>query len=223
MHSTKALSGAFPTPLGMWRCFRDRRAFAKANPDFFDPDGILLFVGPQGSGKTLSAVQYVKNLLSMYPKCVLVSNIEILGLDYLHWTDGSELTSVSNGQKGVIYLVDEIQLYFNSLKSKDVGEDVFVQIAQQRKQRKHIVGTTQVFGRLAKPFREQLSAAILCANFLGCIQYNQVLSRDCVAGETADLTLAGYTSEKHIWLHTRELYGSYDTYDLVKGGVRNDD
>ena len=52
--------------------------FRRANPDYFDPEGLLVFCGPQGSGKTLSAVQYVKKILEVYPKAILVSNITII-------------------------------------------------------------------------------------------------------------------------------------------------
>ena len=40
-----------------------KRDFRKKNPTYFEPDGILVFCGPQGSGKTLSAVRYVLCLL----------------------------------------------------------------------------------------------------------------------------------------------------------------
>ena len=32
--------------------------FRRQHPEYFDPEGLLIFCGPQGSGKTLSAVQY---------------------------------------------------------------------------------------------------------------------------------------------------------------------
>lgn len=33
--------------------------FARENPNYFFADGLVVFVGPQGSGKTLSAVNYI--------------------------------------------------------------------------------------------------------------------------------------------------------------------
>lgn len=47
-----------------------KRAFRKANPTYFEPDGILVFCGPQGSGKTLSAVRYVLDLLRAFPHAI---------------------------------------------------------------------------------------------------------------------------------------------------------
>ena len=40
--------------------------FAAENPDYFYPAGIWLFCGPQGSGKSLSAVQCLKKLAAEY-------------------------------------------------------------------------------------------------------------------------------------------------------------
>ena len=57
-----------------------KRAFRKANPTYFEPDGILVFCGPQGSGKTLSAVRYVLDLLRAFPHAILCSNVKIYGL-----------------------------------------------------------------------------------------------------------------------------------------------
>lgn len=39
--------------------------------------GLLVFCGGQGSGKTLSAVQYVKKLCEQYPRAILVTNVKI--------------------------------------------------------------------------------------------------------------------------------------------------
>ena len=49
----------------------------KAHPDWLRLNGILCFCGEQGSGKTLSAVQYVRNVCHMYPRMKVISNIEL--------------------------------------------------------------------------------------------------------------------------------------------------
>lgn len=55
--------------------------FARNNPDYFYPDGIWVFCGPQGSGKTLSAVQCLQQICKEYPKAIVVSNLDIKGID----------------------------------------------------------------------------------------------------------------------------------------------
>ena len=146
-----------------------KRKFDREHPDYFEPEGLLVFCGGQGAGKTLSAVQYVIKLCECYPRAKLCTNVDIVGLpeytEVIEYDGIDSLTSISNGEYGVIYLIDEIHLEFNSLESKNIDIDVMIEISQQRKQRKHIVGTTQVYGRMAKPLREQIKNVVVCKNF----------------------------------------------------------
>ena len=160
----------------IWRLARYRREFARQHPDYFGPDGILVFCGPQGSGKTLSMVQYARKVCARYPKCVVCANIDISGISntVIPWQGVESLVDVQNGEYGVLYLIDEMHLEFNSLESKGMDVHIFELVSQQRKSRKHIVGTSQVFGRLAKPFREQFKYAVCCDNFMGLIFRQQI-------------------------------------------------
>lgn len=63
------IGGAFAT-------LEYRRKFALEHPHYFNPCGTLIFSGPQGSGKTLSAVDYVTRCLHEYPLAILVTNTE---------------------------------------------------------------------------------------------------------------------------------------------------
>ena len=170
--------------LGIYRIFQKLKYnhdFRKEHPNYFEPDGLLVFIGAQGSGKTLSAVNYVYNLMENYPSAILVSNIELKDYPFgsgrvFYFSDASDLTKYNNGEYGVIFLIDEIQLYFNSLQSKNINIDVMTQISQQRKQRKHIIGTSQVFGRMAKPLREQFSNVILCKGYFNILQNKKFIN-----------------------------------------------
>ena len=51
----------------IYKLHKYNKLFLKNNPTYFKPDGFVCFVGSQGSGKTLSAVNYVSNLLKIYP------------------------------------------------------------------------------------------------------------------------------------------------------------
>ena len=55
--------------------FRYKIDFNVSHPTYFNPDGLVCFVGAQGTGKTLSAVNYVYKLMEMYPKAKLVTNL----------------------------------------------------------------------------------------------------------------------------------------------------
>lgn len=171
-----------------------------------------------GSGKTLSAVQYVKKVCELYPKCILCTNTKISGLPsytkVIEYEGIESLTKLENGKEGVLYFIDEIHLEFNSLESKNVPIEVMIEVSQQRKQRKHIVGTSQVYMRMAKPFREQIKNVVICKNFFKSIQFNRLIDGDSAVEKNGKLVFD--TVKYSIWFHSPELYGSYDTYAKMK-------
>lgn len=128
--------------------------------------------------------------------------VEYTGLDMLKY--------ISNNEYGVIFLIDEIHLELNSLESKNVDIEVMVEISQQRKQRKHIVGTSQVFMRMAKPLREQIHDIIICACYFGALQFNK-----WIKGETAtekNGKLEAEVKGRFLWWHHPDYYSQYYTY-----------
>ena len=197
------------------------KEFRKNNPTYFNPDGLIVFVGGQGTGKTLSAVNYVYVLMQLYPKCLLVSNIDLKEYPIdnkriFRFNDATDLKRYKNGKEGVIFLIDEIHLYFNSLQSKNINMDVMTQIAQQRKQRIHIVATSQVFGRMAKPLREQFSSIILCKSYFNFIQKNALIDRDSIDGEESTGTnITGKVVRNYWWFRSPKMFERYDTYAVI--------
>lgn len=195
--------------------------FNKNHPFFFPYCGLVIFTGPQGSGKTLTADLYVEDLLKKYPKCILKTNLKLK--DYpidnkrvFLFKNQDDFFNTKNGEYGIIYFIDEIQLYWNSLMSKNINSEVMQVISQQRKQRIHIVGTSQVFGRLAKPLREQFSDVIVCKNYFGFIQVNKVVNRDSIEDNDNSTTLKGKVKKKNIWFHNPLYYDKYDTYYVIQ-------
>lgn len=205
-------------PLNALQVIKYNIDFRADHPDYFDPSGLLVFCGSQGSGKTLSAVSYVKKLCETYHKAILVTNVDIKGLP--EWTQVIEyngldcLKDISNGYYGVIYLIDEIHLEFNSLESKNIPIEVMVEISQQRKQRKHIVGTTQIYGRMAKPLREQIKNVILCRNILGLFQFNTLIDGDKTVEKDGHLITE--SCKRLFWFHSPKMYTCYDTFAKMK-------
>ena len=192
--------------------------FARNNPDYFYPSGLLVFCGMQGQGKTLSAVQYITKLSYAYPKAIIVTNTAISTLNpqstVIEYDGIRHLKEIENGKQGVIYFIDEIHLEFNSLESQNIDIEVMIEISQQRKQRKHIVGTSQVFGRMAKPLREQIHWAVLCANWFGFLQINKLIRGE--ESEEKDGKVKSKCRGLFVWLHSPKLYESYDTYAKMK-------
>lgn len=195
-----------------------KREFNREHPDYFEPEGLLVFSGGQGTGKTLSAVQYVIKLCECYPRAILCSNVDIVGLpkytEVIEYDGIDSLTSISNGEYGVIYFIDEIHLEFNSLESKNIDIDVMIEISQQRKQRKHIVGTTQVYGRMAKPLREQIKNVVVCKNYFNLVQFNWLIDGDKTTEKDGKLQIE--KTKLYVWFHSPSLYGCYDTYAKMR-------
>lgn len=214
---TRLLDGSM-NPINIVKVVKHNQVFYADHPEYFRPEGLLVFCGAQGSGKTLSAVQYVKKLCLEYPNAILCTNVQINGLPEttrIVEYDGLDcLKNLENGYAGVIYLIDEIHLEFNSLESKNIDIEVMIEVSQQRKQRKHIVGTTQVYGRLAKPFREQIKNAVLCNCICRCFQINTLI--DGSKSYEKDGHLVTDTVKRFYWFHSPALYDSYDTYAKMK-------
>lgn len=194
------------------------RRQAKAHPDRMGLNGIMCFCGEQGSGKTLSAVRYVYHVCQRWPDAWLVTNIDLnLDIDnrIIPYDGVDQMVDLDNGELGIIYLIDEMHLEFNSLESKGMDARTFELVSQQRKARKHIVGTSQVFGRLAKPFREQFKWAVLCRNLLPHVFLQQVYRAKNVAYED-DIRTELCPSGSHVYIASPEMYDSYDTSQIVR-------
>ena len=184
-------------------------------PGEFQEYGLHLFCGEQGSGKTTSVVDLLMNRWKkQYPLLKVYTN-----LDYkyengpiTHWKDLLS-DERSNGKYGVVNVIDEIQSWFSSLQSKDFPPEMLGEISQQRKQRKCIVGTAQVFGRVAKPIREQTSFVYLPFTIAGCLTVVRV-SKPIYYDEQT------FTFKKFIktyfFVHTPKLRNAFDTYKRIE-------
>lgn len=195
-----------------------KRKQRKEHPDRMPCDGILCFCGEQGSGKTLSAVNYVYNLASAFPKSVICTNVGLtwdLTNEVIEYTGPEQMLSLDNGEYGVIFFLDEMHIEFNSLESKGMDSHIFELVSQQRKARKHIVGTSQVFGRLAKPFREQFKYAVCCDNILGLVFRQSIYSSVNVAsGE--DITVQLQPRSVKFYIPSPADFNLYDTTQIIR-------
>lgn len=221
---------------------------ARKDPSFFWPTGTQVYVGRQGSGKTISAVYHAHKLKERYPALVIVTNLlltrmspvhfktkeelrqAIANLDpqkeYIYFQDMAELAlalvEVNNGRLGVLYLIDEIHTYFNALDSKNIPMFVFTEISQQRKQRKAIIGTSQLFMRMAKPFREQCDNIIMCSTLFGIITVQRAYD-GMTLEQDYDGSLTGHKRKTGWFFHNRKRRDMYDTYQKVVSGAEQYD
>lgn len=191
------------------------------NKDFFRLSGVQVFCGRQGQGKTISMVKVLLDIKKHYPKCIVVTNLILnVDFDYIHFSTMDQLsdvlTSVNNGIYGVVYAIDEIHTYFNALDSKNIPSYIFTEISQQRKQRKLILGTSQLYLRLAKPFREQSDTLIMCRCILQKFNFMYVYDGATLVEDFGKLS--GDLLKVGFFMQTRKLRDSYDTYQKVVSG-----
>lgn len=136
------------------------------NAKEFPYDGIWLFSGSQGSGKTLLMMHVVRDIHRMYPDALIVSNISIFGIPCIPYRGIEDFDRYQNGDKGIIYVLDEIQTMYNSLESAKMPPSTLAVWSQNRKNRRVILGTSQRFTRVAKGLREQTKWLINCRRAL---------------------------------------------------------
>lgn len=128
----------------------------------FNYSGLWIFSGAQGSGKTLMLMHVVNQIIKEYPECLIVSNISIFGLPCIPYTGIEDFDKYNNGEKGIIFIIDEIHTLFNSLESSKMPLSTMQVWSQNRKNRRLILGTSQRFNRVSKGIREQCTYNYEC-------------------------------------------------------------
>ena len=177
--------------------------------NFFDPYGVHIIAGEQGSGKTITLVYLLQRYKAMYPNVKIRTNMGYKYEDGVisHWKD---IIHCTNGYEGQIEVIDEIQNWFNSMQSKDFPPEMLTEITQQRKQRKMIIGTSQVFTRVAKPIREQTTFLYEPFTLFGCLTVVRVQKPRLDADgqlEEKKLSFSLFTLKKFeiVLIHIRKL------------------
>lgn len=193
----------------------------KANKGKMPYHGVYDFSGAQGSGKTLSAVRLINNILADFPNTYVVSNVwfnpkmtNVLSENFIKFERYYQL--FDDYDKPTIFFLDEAHLLFNSLESRNADVRMFQVISQQRKRQMCFVLTSQVFSRLQPVMREQINTIVNCKTYLNFLTICQVFSdfekdRDELIGKK-EFT-ACYTHKKDIHY---EMYNTYQVIDYSK-------
>lgn len=179
-------------------------------PGFFAPKGIHMFCGEQGSGKTIAAVELMTRLQKMYPLAKTITNFGLTTEDD-ELSDWRQLLDYTNGHKGVIVGIDEIQNWFMSGLNK-LPEGMLEVATQNRKNCRILCCTAQVFTRVNKGLREQVTMVYNPHTILGC--FTIVVKRKPVfdsEGNVIDMKYRGM----YCFTHTDELRNAYDTYKVI--------
>nr|WP_325299089.1 hypothetical protein [uncultured Dysosmobacter sp.] len=188
------------------------RDFFSRPADWFRYQGVIVFTGRQGSGKTVALVEQTLRMQHEYPSCKRIGN-----LAYEHeddeLTDWRQLIEYKNGHRGVIVQMDEMQNWFSSNQSKNFPPELLEVITQNRKNRRVILGTSQSFNRLAKPLREQTTEVRRCLTIAGCLTVVHRVEPELNSqGEVEKWKHRGF----YWFVHTPEIRDSYDTYHVIE-------
>lgn len=180
------------------------------DPEFFRFQGLHVFCGEQGSGKTIALVEFIMRMQAEYPKAKCITNLGYKKENCV-LSKWQQLLNYNNGKNGVIVGIDEIQNWFSSGKNT-LPESMLEVVTQNRKNRRIIVATSQVFTRMAKGLREQCTLIYEPITFLGCITWvrikKPILDSD---GNVVDKKRRG----SYFFVHTEELREAYDTYKVI--------
>lgn len=181
------------------------------------PTGSRVYKGFQGSGKSLSMVKYAQDIAKEFPNAIIYSNMKLKNIqNYVFIENDSILKTaltLSNGERGVLILLDEAHLYFN--KKSGISLDVLTCISQQRKDRKRLVFSSQIWEELDISLRKQVKEIVSCRCFFGKFQVNTLSDGETL---TYDKQAGEYVAKRiryEIFKHNQELYDSYDTYQKI--------
>lgn len=173
---------------------------------------MVIFEGRQGNGKTISMVQFARQMQQEYPKAKCTTNLAYTKEDDV-LDDWRKLTDYSNDKYGVICVLDELQNWFSSNQSKDFPPEMLQVITQNRKNRRIILGTAQNFYLLAKAIRSQCTEVRRCITLLGCLtmvrRLEPILDSD---GNVQEFKPIGF----YFYVHDKDLRDSYDTYKVIE-------
>lgn len=183
----------------------------ETDPNTFKEYGMHLVCGEQGSGKTTCCAYLARKMKKQYPKLKIRSNFECKIQDF-PLTDWKQLTLDTNGIYGELDIIDEVQNWFSSNASKNFPPDMLTVITQQRKVRRCILATSQIFTRVAKPIRENTYLMYYPFTIAGAITFVRVY-RPVLDSE-------GYLTEKKLkkfffFVHDKELRELFDSYKTI--------
>lgn len=179
-------------------------------PGFFTPRGIHMFCGEQGCGKTIAAVEMMTRLQRQFPESKMITNFGVT-TENDELTKWQQLLEYTNGHKGVIVGIDEIQNWFMSGLNK-LPEGMLEVATQNRKNNRILCCTAQVFTRVNKGLREQVTMVYNPHTFLGC--FTVVIKRKPVFDSEGNVLVMKYRG-MYCFTHTDELRSSYDTYKVI--------
>lgn len=197
-----------------WDTFKEKYIRPKKN---LFPTGTRVYKGFQGSGKSLSMVHYALEISKKFPNCRIYSNMKIKNLNNFKFIDDDsdllEALADTNGEAGVLILLDEAHLYFN--KKTGISLDVLTAISQQRKDRKRLVFSSQIWEELDISLRKQVKEIVNCRCLFGKLQLNHITDGETLSYDKMSSSYVAKPIRTEVFKHYQKLYDAYDTYQKI--------
>lgn len=169
------------------------------------PYGIYIFCGEQGSGKTLSLVRFAYVLKNHLKYDHFYSNMTLDGFQLFN-----KLDSLTYVRKSII-VCDEMGIVQNSKSSKDVNADLLRFSAQNRKNQRIVLTSSQQVYMIQKDLRTQCRVLIDCAKVGPLVlnrYYKPIVDLDGNIDKSKLLKL-------DFFIATKRLYNLYDTCEVI--------
>lgn len=180
--------------------------------------GFVTFVGPQGSGKSVSmlntALAILKNDAS---KDIFYTNIDVADERFIKLDEKELRKKLKNGStRNCGFLLDEAHLYFYTA-GRNAQEDL-APFSQLRKRNIIVLGTSQVWFHLDKKIRDQAMYLVVARS----TWFGLIFKNTWVRPQDYEITDEGFLEIKRVSFTTRffrqsylfDLYNSYETIKL---------
>lgn len=204
-----------------WLCY-DLFYAIKSGEKKFNEYGVTLYCGKQGSGKTTAMVEYLERMRKKYPDCLIYTNFDYANQDGA-FTDWEQLLTIRNGEKGVIFAIDEIHSEFSNNDWSTFPSNLLREITQQRKQRIKIIGSSQRFNRVVVQLREQTFEVIECNTLFGRWTFTKAFDADDYNAviDDPEKKLKLRRLWRRSFIQTNKLRSLFDTYAKIEAMRKN--
>lgn len=176
------------------------------------PFGVELYIGLPGKGKTISIVERLERLRVRHPGIRIGTNFNWVGQDF-PVNSWREVVDFTNGEKGVVFALDEIQLTFNTRDWSSFPAEMVTLLTQNRKERKLILASAQSFDRVDKVFRELCNHVIRCNTLFGRWTFNRAFLTEEYQAFRSGYSMGrkAITSWRYNFIQTDWLRSRFDT------------
>lgn len=142
--------------------------------------------------------------------------MKLFGIEYFPISDTDSLkvaVNSENGSDGVLILLDEAHLYFG--RKDGIPLDVLTCISQQRKDRRRLVFSSQIWEELDLSLRKQVKEIVRCRCLFGKIQINTVSDGESLHYDKQESKFVADKKYVEIFKHNDEYYKRYDTFQKI--------